>query len=62
MTLTKMTALAMVLAWPVAMYYDVRLYGAIHVLLVAALFMWFLQANPMDKKPQRRRTGPRQIN
>jgi hypothetical protein len=52
MTLQKTAALTMLLVWPIAMYYDHQLYGAIHVMLAAALFLWFLQANPMDaKKP-----------
>jgi F0F1-type ATP synthase assembly protein I len=61
MTFTKIAAMTMLLVWPVAMYYGFQLYGGIHVMLAAALFMWFLQANPMDTKPAVKRTGPRQI-
>ena len=59
MTLTKTAALTMLLVWPIAMFYGYQLYGGIHVMLAAAMFMWFLQANPMDAKPAPRRSGPR---
>ena len=55
----KILALTMLVVWPAAMYYGYQLYGAIHVMLAASLFMWFLQANPMDEKPAPRRQGPR---
>ena len=54
MTFTKIAALTMLIVWPAAMYFGYQLFGAIHVMLAASLFMWFLQANPMDaKKPAR---------
>lgn len=61
MTLKKTAALTMLLVWPLAMYYGYQLYGAIHVMLAGALFMWFLQANPMDAKPAARRQGPKNL-
>jgi hypothetical protein len=59
MTIQKTLALTMLLVWPIAMYYGVQMYGAIHVMLAASLFMWFLQANPMDDKKPVKRSGPR---
>jgi hypothetical protein len=54
MTLTKIAAITMLIAWPVGMFYGYTLFGALHVMLAAALVGWLLQANPLDAKRAKR--------
>jgi uncharacterized protein (DUF58 family) len=60
MTLTKIAAITMLIAWPVGMFYGYTLFGALHVMLAASLVAWLLQANPLDAK-RPKRAVPRQV-
>lgn len=60
MTLTKLAAITMLIAWPLGMYYGYQMFGLLHVMLAASLVAWLLQANPLDAK-RRRRPTPRQV-
>lgn len=54
MTLTKIAAITMLIAWPAGMYYGYTMFGALHVMLAASLVAWLLQANPLDTKRAKR--------
>lgn len=57
MTKTKIAALVMLVAWPIAMLYGKTFGGMLHVAFVFTQLMWFSewQATVPEKKGARRR-------
>lgn len=53
----KLIAIAMLLVWPVAMFYGYQFHGLLHIAVGGALVMWMLEVNPLDPPGKRRRTA-----